>query len=284
LARASGLSAAPLEGFGFSKPKVDVAQVQWRPPMGVPTSQGFGSAGPNVMREPGPTASLGEEVSGASRIKWGALLGILGLALAIGGVMIVLLDVGIGITDTTNSGYVSLLNTILLAVILIVIGVFIALLSFVLYTAGFAALRRADGRFRTPMILCVIGLVGLLLIGGFVIAYAAGVNSAIGCPSSDTTCQNNATTLAHGVVALGYVGGLLGFIGLIGLILGLYRFGSRYSNSLSKVGAILYIIPFLSIVAPILTFIGAAQVQKKLRQSTIGAAVVPPTVPPPPPP
>jgi Protein of unknown function (DUF973) len=236
------------------------------------------------MTEAGPAAASGDELSGTSRVKWGALLGILGLVLAIGGILIVLFDVGLGVTNTNDAGYVSLLHTILLAVALVVIGIIFALLSFVLYTAGFAALRKADRRFRTPMVLCVVGLIGLALISGFVVSYAAGIDSAIACPSSNSTCQNNATSIAHGAVALGYIGGLLGFIGLIGLIIGLYRFGSRYSNSIAKVGAILYIIPFLSIVAPILVFIGAAQVQKKLRQAQIRSPGAPATFPTPPPP
>ena len=251
--------------------------------MGAQSSPGTWTPVPNAGREAGPTAASGDEVSGVGRVKWGALLGILGLALAIGGIMIVIFDVGLGITNTNDAGYVSLLHTILLAVTLVVIGVLLGLFSFILYTAGFAALRRADRRFRTPMVLCVIGLVGLALIAGFVVSYAGAINSAIACPSSNSTCQNNATSIAHGVVALGYVGGLLGFIGLIGLIVGLYRFGSRYSNSIAKVGAILYIIPFLSVIAPILVLIGAVQVQKKLRQTAIGSPGVPPTLPPPPP-
>ncbi len=227
----------------------------------------------------GPTPPTSAEISGASRIKWGALLGVLGLVLAVAGVMVVLLDVGLGIANVSNSGYVSILNTIFAAVLIIVAGVFVALLSFVLYTAGFASLRSADGRFRVPMVLCILGLVGLLLIGVFVIFYASAIHTAIACPSSDTTCQNNATSLPTAVVPLAYLGAILGFIGLIGTILGLFRFGSRYSSSVTKVGAILYIIPFVAILAPILVFIGAHQVHKRLREL---AMVSPMTLAPPP--
>ncbi len=238
------------------------------------------SASPGAVRAGGSP----DERSGASRIKWGALLGILGLLLAVVGVMIVILDVGLGVTNITASGYVSLLHTILLGVVLVVVGVFLAFLSFILYTAGFASLRRADGRFRTPMVLCVIGILGIALIGGFVIIYAASINSAINCPSSDSTCQNNATSLTHGEVGIGYIGGLFGFIGLIGAILGLYRFGSKYSSSITKVGAILYIIPIVSVLAPILVFVGAHQVQKKLSEPVMATPGVAPNFPVPPPP
>ena len=251
--------------------------------MGAPTTPGTWTPQATAASGSGTSTVSSGELSGVARIKWGALLGILGLILAIGGILIVLIDVGLGVTNTNDAGYVSLLHTILLAVILVVVGVVVALLSFVVYTAGFAALRKSDGRFKAPMVLCIVGLIGLALITGFVVSYASAIDSAIACPSSNTTCQNNATSLTHTAVVLGYVGGFLGFIGLIGLILGLWRFGSRYSSSLTKVGAILYIIPFLSILAPILVFIGAMLVHKKLRQPGVGSPGVTPTIPGPPP-
>ncbi len=231
---------------------------------------------------PGWTAPTPSEIAGASRIRWGALLGVLGLALAIGGLLIILLDVGLGIANISASGYVNLLRTIFEAFLIVVVGVVLALLSFVLYTAGFASLRQADRGFRTPMVLCILGLLGLVLIAGFFGVYAAAINSAIACPTNDATCQNSATALGHGIVVLGYLGGLLGFIGLIGAIVGLYRFGARYSSSLAKVGAILYIIPFLSLLAPILVFVGAHGVVKRLTRAPMAAPGMPPMSPAPP--
>jgi drug/metabolite transporter (DMT)-like permease len=237
------------------------------PMVGVPSSMG-------------PIAATSAEITGVSRIKWGALLGVLGLVLAFAGVLIVVLDVGLGISSVSASGYVSILNTILAAVLIIVAGVFLALLSFVLYTAGFASLRKADRRFSTPMVLCLIGLIGLLLIGLFVVFYATAIHAAIACPGTDTTCQNNATSLSPSVVPLAYLGAILGFIGLIGAILGLYRFGARYASTVTKVGAILYIIPVLAIIAPVLVLIGAHQIQRRLERPPMA----PPAFSAPPPP
>jgi hypothetical protein len=227
------------------------------------------------------------EIAGASRIKWGALLGTLGLVLAIAGVFIVLLDVGFaaggGIASTAN--FQTILNTIFLAIGAILAGVALAFLSFVLYMLGFASLRKADGRFTVPLALLLIGLIGLLLLLGFAGLYAAGIHSALGCASTDTTCQNNATSLPSGSGALLYGGGLLAFVGLIGAILGLWRFGSRYQSGVTKVGAILYIIPVLAILAPILVLIGSHQVQKRLShtRASASASMMPPMTTPPPP-
>src|SRR5579872_5350251 len=145
----------------------------------------------------GPMAPTSAEISGASRIKWGALLGVLGLVLAIAGVFIIILDVGFaaggGISSTAN--FQTILNTIFLAIGAILAGVALAFLSFVLYMLGFASLRKVDGRFTAPMALLIIGLIGLLLLLGFAGLYAASIHSALGCGANDTTCQNNATSL-----------------------------------------------------------------------------------------
>lgn len=229
------------------------------------------------------------EIDGASRIKWGALLGILGLVLAIVGVFLIIFEVGFAVGGgiSSSANYTSILNTILLGIVAILGGVALALLSFVLYTLGFASLRKADGRFSVPMILCVIGLVGLLLLVSFAGLYTLSIHTALGCGVNDTTCQNNATTLPGGSAALLYGGGFLAFLGLIGAILGLWRFGSRYQSTVAKVGAILYIIPVLAILAPILVFIGAYQVQKRLSQAPPAMMApgpgMPPMAPTPPP-
>jgi hypothetical protein len=222
-------------------------------------------------------AGTADEITGASRIQWGALLGLLGLALAIAGGLLIVFEVGFAVAGATGSSLTGILSTFLIALLLVVVGVFLALLSFVLYTAGFASLRRADGRFNVAMVLCVIGLVGLLCIGLFATFYAVGVNTAIGCATSDTTCLNNATTLPSFAGPLLYLGGLLAFIGLIGTIIGLWRFGSKYSSGVTKAGAILYIIPVVAILAPVLVLIGAHQVHKRLQQP---AVMAPPAMPP----
>jgi Protein of unknown function (DUF973) len=66
---------------------------------------------------------------------------------------------------------------------------------------------------------------------------------------------------------------LIGLIG--GLMLGLWRVGGRYDNSLIKISAILIIIPILDIVVPFLMIFGVWQARKK-----ISALTPPPTVPP----
>ncbi len=240
---------------------------------------------PGTPLDLGAPAPRHAEIAGAARIKWGALLGLAGLSLAIVGIFLALTAIPLGsAVVTTSAGSNALMNTIYTAVLAVVAGVFLAILSFAVYVTGFASLRKADTRFRTPMVLSLVGLVGLALIAGFTLFYAASVHAALACSPSDVTCQNHATTLGHGTVVLGYLGGLLGFLGLVGAILGLFRFGSRYGSSLAKAGAILYLIPFAAVLAPLLVLVGAHQVQKKLGRPVEPAPSTGPMAPIPPPP
>jgi hypothetical protein len=54
-------------------------------------------------------------------------------------------------------------------------------------------------------------------------------------------------------------------VGWIGLLLGLWRIGSRYDSGVTKIGAILSIIPVVNIVSPILILVGVMGVERKLR-------------------
>jgi hypothetical protein len=68
------------------------------------------------------------------------------------------------------------------------------------------------------------------------------------------------------IVAL--VGGILTLVGLVGgLMLGLWRVGSRYEETLLKVAAIFVIIPFLNFVSPILVIVGAHGARARLSQA-----------------
>jgi hypothetical protein len=68
--------------------------------------------------------------------------------------------------------------------------------------------------------------------------------------------------LTLGVVV---IGAILAFIGEIGgVVLGLWRVGTRYGETVIKVGAIFTVIPLLSTVAPILILVGALEVKGRL--------------------
>jgi Protein of unknown function (DUF973) len=213
---------------------------------------------------PSPTSNA-DDLTGTQRIKMGGLLGLLGLLLAIGGTLYLIVDVGFALGTISSGSAASVIQALEIGIALIVVGVILGLLSFVLYTMGFSSLRRNDRAFSAPFILCIIGLIGLLSILAFFAVFLDAAVMAVACGSTPTgTCVSNADSGVAGLFAIAALGGLLGFIGLIGAILGLWRFGSKWNSSMAKIGAILYIIPIASIIAPLLVFLGARDVEKRL--------------------
>ncbi|MDG6997307.1 MAG: DUF973 family protein [Nitrososphaerota archaeon] len=65
--------------------------------------------------------------------------------------------------------------------------------------------------------------------------------------------------------AISGIAGIAAIVGIIGgAILGVWRMGSRYNESIFKIGAILFVFPFVNIVAVILIILGVGSARKKL--------------------
>lgn len=147
----------------------------------------------------------------------------------------------------------------------------LGLVSIFVLIIGFREFQRIDQpRFSVPSKLLYLFAIGLLIAGGAAVLLFNQIPSIIaqapaaggGTPSS-AFFSSIANLLLYALLAL--VGGILALIGLIGgVILGLWRVGSRYNDTVIKVGAIFVIIPLLNIVAPILILVGAYQARGRL--------------------
>lgn len=236
--------------------------------MFVPTPMEGGQEGETPE---GGTPAGDPELEGIERVRWGALVGVLGIALGLLAPIVLLFAVGIGLSlFSAASGSLSVaIATLELIFLLPLVGALLLFVSFVLYVGGFAKLRRADYTFSVPMGVSVVGIIGflLLMLGfGLLVGEIFQVASCGGpgvATSSCVTLSADAGTFAIAVL----VGLLLGFVGWVGLILGLYRVGKRYSSGITKAGAILYIVPLVDIVAPILILVGTTSIAKMLRAS-----------------
>ena len=155
-------------------------------------------------------------------------------------------------------------NAIGASLVLVVILVAVALqfVSIVFGRAAFRSLAGVDGNFRMPLSLSYAMYIGLiLLVAGFALVIGALLTT------TSTTALGTAEFAAialGGFVLIGAIVALI--IGEVGLLVGVWRFGSRYNEGLFKAAAILYIIPFASVVAPILVYIAAGSVEGRLRQ------------------
>ncbi|MCI4336407.1 MAG: DUF973 family protein [Thermoplasmata archaeon] len=152
-----------------------------------------------------------------------------------------------------------------------VAGLAVGLTSLVLMRSAFARLRPIDPGFATPTSLIPVAMAGLiLLLVGLpflfetlspVIQCASMANNSTRVPTS-CSAQLGPTLAAVGLVL---IGAILALVGYIGLLLGLWRLGTRHDSALLKVGTILAIlVPF---VGYILLWLGCREALRRLTAS-----------------
>jgi hypothetical protein len=233
--------------------------------------------GPPVMSTPpppGPNYSgfpvldPARNLSAVKIARVAALVSFLGLIAAIVAPIAVILVTGIevhygrfhvGSGAFTAAGFKELVYVFLFAGI-------VALVSVVLHIVAFNALRKLRPGFAAPMALTIVGLLGLLLVVvgiAWLLQDFLQASTACSAPGATSSCFDISQTV--GAVFSIFGGLLLAFIGWIGMILGVYRIGKTYGSTLTKVGAILYIIPFVSLIAPILVLVGIQGIVRSLQ-------------------
>ncbi len=224
-----------------------------------------------------PAMSTAEEASALGKVKWFAIIQLAGTAAGwVAGFYVfstvffnsALFNMG---PNPTSAQVANALGPLFQSfVYLIPLGIGIGLVGLGILTLGFRELAKVDrARFSiaTPfMIVMMVGLLMLAVGGAYLLndipSIIANAPTQSGTPSS--AFLSSMGTLAGGFALLG-IGGLLAIIGVIGgLVLGLWRVGSRYNQTIIKIGAIFEIIPALNIVAPILIVLGAMEAKNSL--------------------
>lgn len=238
-----------------------------------PSSGGPGLYGPAEPDTPEETASgvpPDAEQRGINRAQWASLTAVLGLAVAgiaplaliyLSGIAppIPILGMLLGPLFGSATMTISLLYGLLG---LVAAGVVLDVVAFILYTTSFGLLRHVDAGFRAPRALGIVGIVGFLILTIGPLIVLVSIFSAVNCASSSACSVDQTTFLATvgGALIASALGAIIAFVGWIGLILGVFRMGTRYNSGLLKVAAILFIIPLASIVAPILAFVALRRV------------------------
>ena len=155
------------------------------------------------------------------------------------------------------------------AVVTLVVEIF----TFLQLRSAFKTLSAVDRpRFKTPSTLTLLLIIALPIVIVGVTIEIAGLAPFLNAVAQSQKAGQPVTTPSlsgfgefFAGAALAFIGGIITLIGFIGgLILGIWRLGSRYDESLFKVAAILFIIPLLDVVSPILILIGARQVRNRL--------------------
>lgn len=236
------------------------------------------SATPPIFTPPpSPTPTGQAEASALTKVMWFGILQLVGL---VSGWMVTFFFIGINFSNLSPAnlgpnptpaevravlGPVFANLTLLVPILAVVqIAAIIALLL------GLRQLKGVDGRFSVPSILTMLLLAGAVIAILGVVPLFNLLPSLIAQASSAT-----GTTVPAGLISavaslviyffLIAIGGILGLIGLIGgQILGLWRVGSKYGETILKLGAIFAIIPLLNIIAPVLVIVGAFQARGRV--------------------
>ncbi|MDG6957217.1 MAG: DUF973 family protein [Nitrososphaerota archaeon] len=150
----------------------------------------------------------------------------------------------------------------------------VEIIALAILAIGFWGLRRVDRTFSVPSILTIVMVVG----GGLAVAGGVGFFGSVSniitqAPTASASLSSAEFSSAVASLFIAFfmlaIGGLLTLIGFIGgELLGLWRAGSRYNETLLKLGAIFTIIPFLNLAAPVLIIVGASQARSRLRAGT----------------
>jgi Protein of unknown function (DUF973) len=153
----------------------------------------------------------------------------------------------------------------------------VTIFAFWLYAMGFARLRGIDAEFVQAPVWATVAIVGLLLQSLAVVVIIASTGNVSSCTlfgeaTAAPTCPNVAALL--GGLAMSVVGEIVLFIGYIGTIIFIWRLGARYWDPLFRVGAILLIFPFLSIVGQILVLAAASRARTRV-QHRPGVGIAP---------
>lgn len=212
---------------------------------------------------------------GLSKLKFGALLGIIGLVLTmIPGYFMFGIFTAVeaasnsSVASTSASRFAGISTaTVAIVAVAMVAGVILFLISIIEYRRAFGILKESNPSLASPHSLMKWLFVGLILS---VILIPVSMVIILGIVASASS--SSASTGIGGVFAsfsiifiIIIIAGIMSFIGYIGMIIGLYRSGEIFDEGIMRVGAILYIIPYLNIIAPILIYMGAVSAGKDMK-------------------
>jgi hypothetical protein len=217
-----------------------------------------------------PPDTRAADIEGLSHVWTAALISIIGTAL---GVAVPLGLEGAGYVTVqlpVSGGTATFDQAALLAVTgIAVAGIVLSILSFWFYRSGFLALRTIDSRFSSSPTWALMVIIGLAMVMFGLVIVIIGLLSTLSCSGTSTmiplSCVNLGALL--GGLALLLIGVIVLLIGYIGTLVAIWRLGTRYNEALFKVGAVLLILPFLSVVGQILILVGASGVRRRIREA-----------------
>ena len=156
-------------------------------------------------------------------------------------------------------------NYLAISALSVILGGVFAVLAVLQLWSALRSLAKVDGeRFELPSKLTL----ALLISEPFIFAgFAVFFFLASGLQASTTPSLPAVAYLIVGFFLMG-IAGIVALVGSIGgVVLGLWRMGTRYGESTLHISAIFYIIPFLQLIGAILLIVGTGSAIGKVRNA-----------------
>lgn len=153
------------------------------------------------------------------------------------------------------------------AEIALTISAIITLFGLYMLYRGFSTLKLLSPEFSLGKTGTVLEMVGMVLVVLGTIGLLATILPLVnlGNSSASTSLVQSQIGALLGLAALVLIAGIILLIGVIMALIGIFRVGSRYDNTVVKVGAILTL--FLGIIGTILLYIGFTDIINKLKRN-----------------
>ncbi len=176
-----------------------------------------------------------------------------------------------GTTGSTTAGLSSLVSFLEIIIGIDLVTTLISAVGMYFFAKAFDGLNSVSrGEFSFPRtsayILMVLPLIIVLVVFYLVVGILIPLSS-----STPSTSQSSAIAgTLFGLIGVIALVGIIAFIAAIGFLIGLWRVGTRYDSTLIHVGAIMLIIPILSMIGIILILVGANEVVNSLKPVSSG--------------
>ena len=185
------------------------------------------------------------------------LFGILGITEAVLSFFVLLSGNLMMLFAAGSAGIHAAGRALLIDVTFMIVELAIVVYSIFIIRSVFRILSQTDIRFHTPASLVTVLIIGLVIIfPAIIIIIAAG-------STVSTIALSTGLLLAIGFMTI--IALILLLLGIIGLLIGLWRIGTKYNDSMYKIAALFYLIPFLGIVSSILIYATSSSALKHER-------------------
>ncbi len=159
---------------------------------------------------------------------------------------------------------------------LTVVIVVLTLLELVAFRRAFTTLAFHDPRFSNPAryVLVLLVMVPILLVTFVAFLWVISISQSgpcLGWYGVLSNCANSGTGAIFGVT-LGILG-VIALIGFLGLLIGIWRLGTRYNSAPFKVAAVLFPFPVLNVVAMILLLVCATSTRARIAREAFAPRV-----------